>query len=722
MASEHIVAWLRIRDIQRFVRDAHRAERAIKGIKDAADDGPLNQMGGALQELTNSLPNLTGRTRIFGFALGTVVTAGIASIPVIVSLGGSVVALAGSLGAATLGAGLLGVAVAGAAVPLGFLGLVALNAASGFKKVQTAWDTYNRTVASFGKNSTQAETALARLQGYVKWYGGPIMLRAVRNWTNLQNQFQEANKPAMRIALGTFIEFTNTVRKILPWFSRVTAQVAGSLHDALQPVFSEIGGSEFRHLIQSLTDLFSVIAGPLVSSAMNFLMGLLNIASRLAGNVGPMAGGLERISIAFRNWATTGDLKPLLSQFWQWWGLLKSIGRLLYNILAGGAQAGQGLVASLTAIVDKWNQWLESNPDKLGSFFADAVRSTKIFIGFIAGIIGFLFKFGRATMGPVSKGVAVLKKAWGQLMDALAPAEPFFKNILWPLLGGIAKGVIGSLVGAWKTLIFTIKIVATVLGWLGDKLSFLKGPLNVVGQILGFIFSGAILKVLGSLGKLNILLGPLGTAFRILAVPLRATGAVVGWFLGKFAALGGWIITHAARLFSPFRGAISSILDFLAGTGSKFFNMGVKIWNFLKKGIFKAIGAGLGFAGDMAKAVANAVIKLLNSAIPNRIPIPGAPDIDLPDNPIPMLAAGGVVSGSGSWITGEAGPEINTLRNGRVTVVPLTPSVQVSTPSATLMPNEGRVLVSKVYLRGRQIAEAVAEEADDERARVGARR
>jgi hypothetical protein len=83
-----------------------------------------------------------------------------------------------------------------------------------------------------------------------------------------------------------------------------------------------------------------------------------------------------------------------------------------------------------------------------------------------------------------------------------------------------------------------------------------------------------------------------------------------------------------------------------------------------------------------------------------------------------MLAGGGVVSGSGSWITGEAGPEINTLRDGKVSVVPLTPAVKAQGTSATLSPREGkRTIVTKVYLKGRQIAEAVADEVDDENAR-----
>jgi hypothetical protein len=291
--------------------------------------------------------------------------------------------------------------------------------------------------------------------------------------------------------------------------------------------------------------------------------------------------------------------------------------------------------------------------------------------------------------------------------------QPFLQNILWPLLGGIAKGVIGGVVGAFKFLVFVLKVVSTILGFVGDKFGFLKGILGIVGQVIGFFLGGWILKLLSWLGKLNVVLGPIAFGFRLLSIPIRLAGGLLGWMLTKVSGLIGVFMNFGARVFPAFRDVLIRIVSFLIGTGARFYNAGVRLWNFLKSGFLNAVASGLGFAADIGKAVWNFIAGTFNKALPNSLgPIP------LPDNPLPMLAGGGVVSGVGSWITGDMGPELNTLTpGGRVVVQPLA-GVSVPSPSASLAPGGGRrVLVSKVYLRGKQIAEAVADEAEDASAR-----
>lgn len=722
--NEQLAIWLRIRDLARFRRDARKAEEAIKEIAQAADkgEGPLNQLGGALGELASNLPQLTGRARIFGFAVSTVITALTAAIPLVVGLGGGLVALAGSFGGAAIGAGLLGTAVAGAAVPLGAFGLVVGQMLAGFKKVNTAWQAYNVAVSAFGKNSQQAETALQRLHGYIDNYGGPIIFRAVRRWSELQETFRKMNGPAIRVAMHILLDFLKLANDLMPLFAETAHNAGKALRNALVPAFAELRSGEFADLIRKLGESFATLSGPLVRSALNVLFGLLQIAARLSPLMEMLGRGIETVSVDFRNWATNGSLGLILNHLQEWWRLLKAVGGLVITIFSGGAQAGVGMVSSLTDIVNKWNEWLKGveGQEALHSFFHDAAEMTKAFFGLVGHITAMIFKFGRALMPIYTVVFKALVSAGHDVMDALAPLGPFLDNILIPLLGGIAKGVLSGVVGGFKFAIFVIKIFSTVLGWIGEKLSFLKGPLNVVGQIIGFIFGPGILKLLGMLGKLHFLLGPLAAMFRLLAIPMRAAGALLG-FLFRMAWRVISVFVNLASKAIPFVGrAFSSILNFIKGLGGKFFNAGAWIWNKLKDGILKVVGSGLGFAGDLAKAVANAVIGLLNDAIPNSLPVPFGPDINLPNDPIPMLASGGVVRGTGSWISGEAGPELNTMRGNRVQVTPLSPAVSAVSTSATLEPGGGnRTIVSKVYLRGRQIAEAVADEAEDEAARYG---
>lgn len=717
MASEEIVARLRLRNVLRFQADAKRAEGSIKDIKDAAKDGDsmLNQLGSALKEFASNIPQTAGRTRIFGFAIGTVVTAGIAAIPVVVGLGGALTALAGSAGAAAVGAGGLAAGLIGLALPLGALGLVTADAVDGINKVGTAYKQWQVAVGTYGRNSQQAETALARLNAITQLYGGESVLDAVKALDALRNEFRKFNQPAIQVLIHMFTDLINGARMLVPVFAKMAYAAATVVRGGLDVLIARLTGAEFTSLAETFTRLFEALGGPLIQAATNFLFGFLNLGARMGPFLGYIVDDIVALSLAFQDWATNGNLGGIISQFFSWYDLLKAVGGLLYTILSGGAEQGQGMVDSLTDIVNKWNAFLQTptGQSDLKSFFADAISFTEAFIGAIAAVIGFLFKFGRAALPIYTAAIGAVKEGFNQFMDAMAPAEPFFNNILLPLLEGIAKGVLSSVVGAFKFLIFVVRIVATVLGWLGTKLAFLKPVMGIVGQIIGFIAGGPILKLLSGLGKVNILLGPLGFLFRMLSAPIRMAGGLIGWLVGKVFGLIGIFIRLAGRIIPLFRGAINGVVNFITGAGSRFFNAGVALWNRLRDGIMQAIGSGLGFAGDIGKAVYNFIAGGINSALPNSLG-----PINIPDNPIPMMASGGVVSGSGSWITGERGPEINTLRNGRVTVVPLTPGVNAQGTGATLNPDGGRrTIVTKVFLKGRQIAEAVADELEDEKAR-----
>lgn len=726
MADNQIVAWLRLRDVTRFRRDAKRAAEGIDDIGDAADragKGPLNQFGGAITELLGKLPDVTGRTRIFGFAVGTVFTAFVGVIPLVVALGGALTALAGSLGAAALGAGALGVAIGGLAIPLGALGLVAFNALQGFQKVNTAFNAYNVAVGAYGKNSQQAETALARLHGQIKNNGGPIIMRAVHAWNDLRKAFGEATKPVLKDVLTMMIGLFGVIKQLLPTFAAIAKMASGALLKAFQGLGAVLGSSQFQDILLTLGQAFAQLAGPAVRIITNFLMGLLIIAGRLAPTLGWLFKGVEGISVAFRDWASSGNLGILVSQFKSWLGLLGAVGGLLFTILSAGAGQGQGLVNTLTSIVNKWNAWLNTAQGQkaLHNFFKDAIDLTKVFFQVMGAIVAVLFRFGRALMPIYTTVFKALISAVHDFRDAIEPMSPFLDNVLIPILKGLAIGTIGSIVGAFKFLIFVLKVVSIALGALGKLIGpGLKPIFETVGKVIGFLFGGAILKVLGSIGKLNILLGPLGALFRMLAIPITLAGRTVGFLFGWLGRLIGVVAGFAGRFTGPIVSAIESAIGFLTGAGARFFNAGVAIWTKFKEGMLKAIGSGLGFAGDIGKGIWNFVASTFNKFLPDKIKGPGPlPDLNLPDNPLPLLAGGGVVSGVGSWITGDAGPELNTLTSGgQVVVKPLAPAIQAQGTTATL---DGggpkRVLISKIYLKGHQIAEAVADEAEDEDAR-----
>lgn len=723
-----ITAWLRLRDRQRFSRDAQSAARDIREIGDAADDanrqtGRWNDALDYLQGLFTGSSSIGGRTRIFGFAIGTVATAAVAAIPIIVGLGGAVVALAGSLGQAVIGAGLLAgslTVVLGAG--LGAVGIVVANAISQFQQVNERFTTWRNAVAAFGANSDQARTALQRLNGVVQENGGPLILRAVMAWKELRDEFSKKLQPVTFKLFQGMTRLFGAVRTLLPTFARFTSVVVDALGPVLDSWLQFFTSAEFKASIGAIGASFAEIIGPIGQGMLSIFQGLLRLTVRMLPFLTPVAEGFQAIGDAFLHWATVGDLEPFLDSLKSWFDLLKATGSLLVTILTGGASAGDSLVQSLTDTIKKWDEFLSTaeGRDSMRSFFSDAIEMTKAFAGFLGWITAALFGFGKAALPAYTKFFNGARDVWNDFMDALAPAKPFWDNVLKPFLTGLVKGVGGSLKGAFKFIIVLVKLFATVLGFLGEKLAPLKGVFQILGQVIGFLFGGPILKLLGGLGKINVLLGPLGFAFRLLYKPIALVGRIVGFLFGRVVALGGYFARLAGVFIPALRKAWGRVLGFLAGLGPRFFDLGVKLWSMMKDGLMQAIGAGLGLATDIGKAVANAVIDTLNWGINQvHISLPLVGDVDpFPNDPIPKLAMGGVVSGSGSWITGEAGPELNTLRGGRVTVQPL-PAISAPGAGSVSIDSGGgkRILVSKVYLRGKQIAEAVADEVEDEVAR-----
>ncbi len=731
MADNHITAWLRLRDRLRFSREAARAARDIREINRAADEGNsiFEKFSGFLSGIGEKTRSLTPRTRIFGFAIGTVATALVAAIPLVVGLGGAITALVGSFASAAIGATLLAGALVGVlGAGLGATGLVAFDFLKNFGAVNERFQTWRNAVASFGRNSTQAQTAFQRLAGVIQNNGGPAVFQAVRAWQELRDLFEKSMTPVIE----DFTLFMGRSFDKIAGFMPTLVNFTSIATEALIPVFDKwidlITGPEISQGLGKIASSFQRIVGPIGDGIQNIFLGMFRLLVRVLPWLNPVADGFQSIAKSSADWAATGDLSGFKASLESWFDLFKAFGGLMVTVFTGGAKAGDSLVQSLTGAFNSWNAALKEpgGRQSLIDFFNQSIDMTKALAAVLGGFTTFLFKFGHAALPVYSAFFKAMVSGWRAIEDAVAPAEPFWKNVLQPLLIGIVKGVGGTLVGVFKLAVGILKVFSIALGWLGDAIgpSF-RGAFEILGQVIGFLFGGPILKALGSLGKLSILLKPLGFLFKGLYQPIRLMGRAVEFAFGKLFGLGGLFAGFAGRFIPALRNGWNTILGWMSSVlGSRLFGIGLALWRRLKEGFAQGIGAGLGFAGDLAKAFYNAVAGFINMAIPNKIHTPGPiPDIPLPDNPLPLLASGGVVSGFGSWITGEAGPELNTLTTGgQVVVQPLSASVAAPPGGSVSLQGEPRVMVSKVYLRGRQIAEAVADEAADDRARRGRRK
>lgn len=175
----------------------------------------------------------------------------------------------------------------------------------------------------------------------------------------------------------------------------------------------------------------------------------------------------------------------------------------------------------------------------------------------------------------LSKAFAAVKTYAGDMIEALRPAVPFFQNVLLPILTGVARGILGGLVVAFKVLLGVVRFVAPILGSLGRALAPLKPVFAAIGTVIGAVFGGAILRAIGFIvrllpvvrtlspvlnGMVRVFNGVFGAIGAVIGRALRVVGSGIKGIVAVFRG-GGGVIGSAVR------GIVSVIARVLGGIG-----------------------------------------------------------------------------------------------------------------------------------------------------------
>lgn len=280
-----------------------------------------------------------------------------------------------------------------------------------------------------------------------------------------------------------------------------------------------------------------------------------------------------------------------------------------------------------------------------------------------------------------------IRSAVKQLFDALKPMQPFLSNILLPLLKGIAKGVLGSVVGAFRILIPIIRIVATALGWIGQKAAPLKPWFERIGIVIGVVFGPAILRAVSLLGKLGGVFRIVAAVARVLSIPLRvqiklfgALVGIVGKFFGVLGRMGGVAGRARDALLRPFRALPQAFKD-------------------LGRALITALAEGIKVAGGLLFEALKWVV--------DKLPIPGILKGKI-KGALGFHARGGVVR-TPFQVVGERGPELAALPLG----TRITPMSMQAAPAFA----GGVSTTAHFYLDRRLVGTAVARDTADRKAR-----
>lgn len=481
---------------------------------------------------------------------------------------------------------------------------------------------------------------------------------AFRRFTSSASEAKKFTKQLWDLAKDTpfqFKDITTVARRLMAFgFSaKKSVPMLKAMGDAIALIPGG-GQDEMLRLSKAMGDIQA--KGRLMQQEMNQLANVgIPIRKILA------LGGLKLTDYQLRNIGRSGIMANTAVD-----AIIKGMDKW-----AGGAAAEymKTFNGQLERLKDNLSQLMGTETKGLFGFMKNQLKAVNDIIDHKRKPPAFLLylqKNGPEIVAAVGDGFNFAKRQVNAFLEEMAPMKPFLSNIVLPLAKGIGIGLVAGIVASVKIL----GAFAHVLGFIGKIAGPFKGVFEVLGAVIGFVFGGAILKVLASLGEAGGVFRIIGAVAGAVAAPVRLVGAAFEGLAGLiFRALNPGAIT----------GLVNQIITKLNSLLPDFLKVGTKFGEMLRNGLIagvKLIG-GAAFKAVLAAAIGgkdfvNLIIKALNRAIPNKIPIPGAPDIPLPDNPIPMLARGGTVGRGGTAIVGEAGAELLQNRGGKAVVTPLT--------------------------------------------------
>lgn len=218
-----------------------------------------------------------------------------------------------------------------------------------------------------------------------------------------------------------------------------------------------------------------------------------------------------------------------------------------------------------------------------------------------------------------------------------------YNNIIMPIVTGIM-----IYIGLW----------AAVITWLWETV--ISPVFAAIGAVFTWIWQSVIAPIVG-----------------FISAGIQAAGAVFQWL---YSSIVQPVFNAVAGAFNwVWNSTISPVIGFISGAINNVGNTVRDVFG----GMASFIGSAFQAALNVVRGPINGIIGLVNSAIrglnslsvtiPSWVPFVGGQTWGLNLPTIPMLAKGGTITGAGSVLVGENGPEILNVGRG-ASVVPLTGS------------------------------------------------
>jgi TP901 family phage tail tape measure protein len=451
-----------------------------------------------------------------------------------------------------------------------------------------------------------------------------------------------------------FVSILDAVAPLLPVLGRLVALVAGTLApvfeglatalepivtalvDALTPVIAELSPIMAK-LGAVLGDVLGQIGGALGEAVVAILDELAPVIPDLVDALVQLVAATVELLPAL-----TPLLPPLVKLF-------ALITRPVIQLVTLLAEALAALVGAIAPLVVWVGELLASGLDVIVEWFADLdAESVANFFGVLGEALGgAAAAVGRFLAALPGKVVEFFTSLPGRMVDAVLAIGPKLFDAFTSALGYALRAVyegVTSLIAFWIGLPFRL---------LDALLSLPQLLVDAFGAAWRFVTEKLPGLVLGLVNWYRELPGKIGG----LLVSLGSR--LAGVFTSAMSAAGSAVVNGGSAILEWFRELPGRVLDF----GRQLLDAGRSLGGKLISGISEGLKNALGFAADVASGVldalknaVNGLLQKINDAIPDELGA-GPFKVNLPDNPIPLLAEGGVFTSPTLAVIAEAGPE-----------------------------------------------------------------
>lgn len=401
-----------------------------------------------------------------------------------------ILGLAGSLTEAFAG---LGVIAAGAfatmAVGMGSDMAVMKSTITDTQTLYGQWTALEQAILIYGSSSTQAQTASANLNNELLILGNTAGVRAELGLAKLaytiNQQWDKATSNARVQAVNLLTQILILGKTYIPLVAQAAAENLSIIDKGLKPLFAWLEGPQGKGIFLDLEKIFRdnlPTAIHAFDNAIEFLFKFLDLAAQYTGG---FTGTLDKL-FTYLN-SPTGfarvkkDVADVVAVFGQWKAFVIVLAEDIYLLLGQTVGVGTAIVVSLTAMLIKLRDYLQSTSGK--------------------SAIGNLFE---AHKKEILELISLIPK--------LAPLAGIYLALAVPLTN-IATALI------W--------IVNALLSWpsAGPILAYAAAIL-ILSQRMGLL--GLAVKMFGSAAAGGSILG-IGAGG---AIVIAILGTLVGWIIG----------------------------------------------------------------------------------------------------------------------------------------------------------------------------------------------